>query len=64
MQRDLNRMLKRKRRRHRVVTLLVLMACAALIVVAMRSCSDRFSDPYNKDYRPMDTQRHTTEQSF
>lgn len=64
MQKDLNRLLKRKRRTRRVWSILALMLIAAIAVVLMRSCVDQFKGPYNKDYRPMDTQRHKMEQSF
>ncbi len=57
MQKDLDRLWKRKRRRQRVVTVLVLAIVAALLIVGVRACSDQFQEPYNKDYRPMDTER-------
>jgi len=57
MQRDLDRLRRRKNRKHKVIGLLVLCALVALIMVTMRTCSDRFAEPYNKNYQPMDTQR-------
>lgn len=57
MQKDLNRLWKRKRRMHRVFAVLGLTIVAALLVVGVRACSDQYKEPYNKDYRPMDTSR-------
>ena len=57
MQKDLNKLWKRKRRLHRVFTVLSLTIVAALIVVGVRTCSDQYQEPYNKDYRPMDAGR-------
>lgn len=62
MQRDLNRLQKRKRLIYRALGLLMLTLIAAVVVVSMRSCSEQFNEPYNKDYRPMDTQRNSLEQ--
>jgi len=55
MQKDLNKLRKRKRRMHRVLAILSLTILSALLVVGMRTCSDQFKEPYNKDYRPMDS---------
>ncbi len=63
MQKDLNRLWKRKRRIHRVLAILGLTMVAALLVVGMRSCSDQYNEPYNKDYRPMDTEQSTGTES-
>jgi hypothetical protein len=57
MQKDLDKLRKRKRRLHRVFGVLVLSAATALIVVGMRSCSEQYQEPYNKDYRPMDVEQ-------
>ncbi|MES0370731.1 MAG: hypothetical protein ABUK11_00495 [Mariprofundaceae bacterium] len=57
MQKDLNKLWKRKRRMHRVVAILAVSIVAALIVVGMRSCSDQYQEPYNKKYRPMDVEQ-------
>jgi hypothetical protein len=56
MQKDLNKLWKRKRRMHRVFAVLIVTIAAALLIVSMRSCSDQFQEPYNKDYRPMDVE--------
>jgi predicted nucleic acid-binding Zn ribbon protein len=55
MQKDLDRLRKSKRRFRRVLAILAVTAVAALIVVGVRSCSDQFQEPYNKEYRPMDS---------
>lgn len=57
MQKDLNKLWKRKRRTHRVMVILVITVIAALLVVGMRSCSDQYQEPYNKKYRPMDVEQ-------
>lgn len=57
MQRDLTRLRQRKSRRHKVVGLLVLCVLVALVMVMLRACSDRFAEPYNTQYQPMDTIR-------
>jgi len=57
MQRDLNRLKYRKSRRHKVIGLFILCALVALVMVMMRTCSDQFSEPYNTNYQPMDTDR-------
>jgi len=57
MQEDLTRLRRRKRRLHKIAALLFLCVFVALSMVVMRSCSDQFSEPYNKDYQPMDTER-------
>jgi len=55
MQRDLDKLRKRKRRMKRVLLVLSLTFIAALLVVGVRTCSEQFQEPYNKDYRPVDT---------
>ncbi len=57
MQKDLNRLWKRKRRIQRVVAVLSLAIVAALLIVGVRACSNQFQEPYNKEYRPMDAER-------
>lgn len=57
MQKDLDRLWKRKRRRQRVLAVLSLAIVAALLIVGVRACSGQFQEPYNKDYRPMDAER-------
>ncbi len=57
MQKDLDRLWKRKRRVHRVMTILIVSIVAASIVVAMRACSEQYQEPYNKEYRPMDIEK-------
>jgi len=57
MQKDLNRLWRHKRRMHRIVVILAISAIAALLVAGMRSCSDQYQEPYNKDYRPMDVEQ-------
>ena len=63
MQEDLDRLRKRKRRIQRVVVVLGLTVVAALLIVGVRACSDQFQEPYNKDYRPMDTERQKAMES-
>jgi hypothetical protein len=57
MKKDLDRLWRRKRRRQRVVAVLGLTIVAALLIVGVRTCSGQFQEPYNRDYRPMDTER-------
>ena len=57
MQKDLDRLWKRKRRMKRVLLVLGLTIVAALLVVGVRTCSEQFQEPYNKDYRPVDDGR-------
>jgi hypothetical protein len=57
MKKDLDRLWRRKRRRQRVLAVLGLTIVAALLIVGVRTCSGQFQEPYNKDYRPMDTER-------
>ncbi|MFC1542270.1 hypothetical protein ACFL4M_00090 [Pseudomonadota bacterium] len=57
MQKDLDRLWKRKRRTKRVLLVLGLTIVAALLVVGVRTCSEQFQEPYNKDYRPVDDGR-------
>lgn len=56
MQKDLDRLRRSRQRRRRVLAVLAISALAALIVVGVRSCSDRYQEPYNKEYRPMDSE--------
>jgi len=46
-----------------VVVVLGLTVVAALLIVGVRACSDQFQEPYNKDYRPMDTERQKAMES-
>ena len=57
MQKDLSRLRRRKSRLHKIGALIFLCLFVALSMVMMRSCSDQFSEPYNKGYQPMDTER-------
>lgn len=57
MQKDLNKLWKRKRRMHRIMVMLIVSVIAALLVVGMRSCSDQYQEPYNREYRPMDVEQ-------
>ncbi len=57
MQRDVNRLKRRKAKRNKIISLFVLCLVIALVMVMMRACSDQFSEPYNKSYQPMDTLR-------
>jgi hypothetical protein len=57
MQKDLDRLWRRKRRRQRVLAVLGLAIVAALLIVGVRTCSGQFQEPYNRDYRPMDAER-------
>jgi len=57
MQKDLDRLWKRKRRMHRVLAVLGLTMIVALVIVGVRACSDQYNEPYNKEYRPMDVGR-------
>ncbi|MDT8377024.1 MAG: hypothetical protein RQ867_09875 [Mariprofundaceae bacterium] len=54
MQKDLDKLWKRKRQINRLLAVLSLTIIAALLVVGVRTCSDHFQEPYNKDYRPVD----------
>lgn len=40
-----------------MLAVLGLAIAAALLIVGVRTCSGQFQEPYNKDYRPMDTER-------
>lgn len=55
MQKDLDRLWQRKRRTQRILIVVVLSCMAALVVVGMRTCGDHYKEPYNKEYRPMDS---------
>ena len=57
MQRDLARFRRRKRRIRRALAILAITLVAALAAVGARACSDRFKEPYNKGYHPLDEQR-------
>jgi len=57
MRRDLARLRRRRKRGRKMLVLLILCAFVAMAMVTMRACSDQFSQPYNKDYKPMDIQR-------
>lgn len=56
MQKDLDRLRRNKQRLRRVLIVLAFSALSALIIVGIRSCSDQYQEPYNKQYRPMDHQ--------
>jgi len=55
MQKDLDKLRRSKRRLRRVLAVLAISAVAALVVVGMKSCSEQYKEPYNKEYRPMDS---------
>jgi len=57
MQRDVNRLKRRKTKRNRMIFLFILCLVVALVMVMMKACSNQFSEPYNKSYQPMDTLR-------
>jgi len=57
MQKDLNRLWKRKRRMHRVMVISIISIIAALLIVGVRSCGEQYQDPYNKGYHPMDVEQ-------
>lgn len=57
MQRDLDRLWRRKRLKQRIIIVVAFSCVAALLVVGMRACSDQYQEPYNKEYRPMDTEQ-------
>lgn len=60
MQRDLDRLRRRKRLKQRVIIVVMLSGMAALLMVGMRACSDQYQEPYNKEYRPMDTEQQNS----
>jgi len=55
MQKDLDKLRRSKRRTHRILAILAISAVAALTIVGMKSCSEQYKEPYNKEYRPMDS---------
>jgi hypothetical protein len=57
MQRQLDRMWRKKRTRRRFLAIICVSFLTALVVVAMRACSDGFNRPYNQGYQPMDEKR-------
>lgn len=57
MQRDMARFRRRKRRMRRALAILGITLMAAFVAVGVRNCADRFKDPYNKGYHPLDEQR-------
>jgi len=57
MQRDLDRMLIRRRRLKRGIVLVSALFLLAAVLVWSRACSDRFQEPYNKGYQPLDERR-------
>lgn len=54
MQKDLDRLRKRKRRLQKALTLIIVTFALAFILVAIKSCGKQFDEPYNKEYRPVD----------
>lgn len=54
MQKDLDKLRRSKRRLRRILAVLAITALSALIVVGVKSCSDQYKNPYNKEYRPLD----------
>ena len=56
MQKDLDRLWKRKRRIRRLFVVLGLTIAAALLIVGVETCHRQFQEPYNKDYRPLDSE--------
>jgi len=54
MQRDLNHLVRRKQKRKRILIILVITILASIIAVSMRECSQKFQEPYNKEYKPLD----------
>ena len=57
MQKDLHKFWKLKRRLRRAFGAWGFMLVVVLIVFAVRACNEQFQEPYNMDYRPMDTQQ-------
>jgi len=57
MQRQLNRMRRRKRVRRRFLVVTLIALLVAMAAVSMRACTDSFRGPYNKGYQPMDEER-------
>ncbi|MCF7821201.1 MAG: hypothetical protein K9M17_02010 [Mariprofundaceae bacterium] len=56
MQKDLDRLLRRKRRMRRLFGVLGLTVAVALLIAGVHSCRTQFQEPYNKDYRPLDSE--------
>jgi len=56
MQKDLDKLRRSKRRLRRILAVLAISSVAALIVVGVRSCSNQYQEPYNKEYRPLDSE--------
>ena len=54
MQHDFNHYVHKKKRRKRFVTLLIIIMFTATVAVFMRDCSQNMSEPYNKEYIPLD----------
>ncbi len=54
MQKDFNRLIRRKKLMRRWLSLLLLTLVFSAAAVSMRDCARNFDEPYNKDYRPMD----------
>ncbi len=57
MQRDMARFRRRRRRIRRALGIFVITLIAALAAAGARACSDRFKEPVNKGYHPMDEKR-------
>lgn len=54
MQKDVNRLIRRKKLIRRWLVLLLLTLIISAAAVSLRDWSSSFDEPYNKDYRPMD----------
>jgi hypothetical protein len=56
MQRELNPLKRRKQKRKRFFVILAITVVASIVAISMRECSQKFQEPYNKDYKPLDKQ--------
>ncbi len=61
MQKNLNRHLKKKLRTRRFLYILLFTFIAAVTLVFLRECSQRFDEPYNKGYHPVDKSSVTSD---
>ncbi|MDX8389249.1 MAG: hypothetical protein R8M38_02040 [Mariprofundaceae bacterium] len=51
-----------KRKRNRVIFIMALTILVALAMTGMRSCADRYDEPYNTGYVPMDETRQQAQE--
>ncbi|MDX8397030.1 MAG: hypothetical protein R8K49_01795 [Mariprofundaceae bacterium] len=57
MQREMNRLRRRKRSIHKIIGVVAICLLVSLVMVSIRSCSDQLDEVQNDSYHPMDTQR-------